>query len=198
VLTRSTSVTGVLLITISAATAAAANRPKGSGAQFLDAPACAIPEHASSGPMSFVRGRTRGGLIGGSYGEIFFASGAGTRGAANTAQAGKHSDDASPGASGAPGTGGSAGSSTSSGGGNSAGKPDLPANASSTAVAATSGESHGAEVSAANSSGNGGVKPLAIPVKQAAVNPEPSTWVLFGTALFALLAARSRQLLGRV
>jgi hypothetical protein len=165
---------------------------------FLEAPACAVPEHQSSGAMSFVRSRSKAsGFIGGSYGEIFFGSGAGTRGAVKTASsqdnAGGGTNGSSSGAATAPGNGGG----SSNGPGNSkagaAGAPsaaDDPANGSVPPDALTDfpkvNDPFGGAGAPAGGAPVGGVKP-------SAVNPEPSTWLLFGTALFGLLFVRARQ-----
>jgi len=171
------------------------DRHNGSAAaQFLSGPACAIPEQESAGHMAFVRGRTTGGLIGGSYGEIFFASGAGTRAAVATTHAEAHSAGAGGSAAGGPAAGGSG-----NGSGNAA--VTTTAAAGSTAVVATSalsdpsagpGAASAGGVNGTSGASKGGAA-LRVGSTQAAVNPEPSTWLLLGTALCGMLfLARSR------
>lgn len=225
-LTRS-RLTGALLIAFTAATAASAaagtpssqsmaskgdvarriatsrstaDRHDGkSASMFLDAPACAIPDHESAGHMAIVHGRTRAnGLIGGSYGEIFFAMGASTRASANAARGGGNPSDNSSSVStpSQPGQGSNAG-----------------ASGGTTSASSSSGASDGANAAASANAddppavplGANGI-PLGLPgggtgapvqVSPTAVNPEPSTWLLFGTALCGLLFARARQARGQ-
>lgn len=220
--TRSTVLIGTLLFTFVATVASAERGGKHNGssaAQFLSGPACAVPEQDSSNHMAFVRGRTRSGLIGGSYGEIFFASGASTRAAANrhdgaNADAGGSTAATLP--SGGSTSGGAAGTgSTGSGGTSATGNSGATsssggaatvsqssgnlANGTSTTSAATGASDNGTSAAGDGPTvvnmGNGKYVVLPAPVHTtpAAVNPEPSTWVLLGTALCALFFVRSRQ-----
>src|ERR1043166_6731453 len=119
--TRSIVSIGTFVLALTAATVVSAEKggkhDGSAAAQFLSGPACAVPEQESSSHMAVVRGRTRAGLIGGSYGEIFFASGASTRAAVN---APRGSSAAVESATTAGGDTSATGATGSSGGGNGA------------------------------------------------------------------------------
>jgi hypothetical protein len=222
--TRSIVLTGTFLFALTAATVVSAEKGgkhNGSAAdQFLSGPACAVPEQESSSHMAFVRGRTRAGLIGGSYGEIFFASGASTRAAENAPRGSSGSVAATTVGGDTSATGGTAASGGGNGNGAATGgaaattttsashDKDDPA-ATSAAGATGAASAAVADTSMGNGNGNGngnsngnnaggngksnGTGPAAIGPGPAAVNPEPSTWLLLGTALCALFFVRSRQ-----
>ena len=179
---------------------------KDGAAPFVTMQACEVPGHDSSaGHFNAMRSRANRGVLGGSYGEIFFAGGAGTRatttGAASSTTSAAASDSSGAGsadsaASGASGTTASGATASASAGGTA-----TTTDASPTSSAAASGASPNAAAgdhpaSAASGAGGAGTAPngLAIGVgKQAAVNPEPGTMMLLGTGLCGLLFARRRN-----
>jgi PEP-CTERM motif-containing protein len=168
-------------------------------ADFLAGPRCEVNEHVSAEQFGFVHTRRGSGVTGGSYGEIFFASGAGTRasstGSSKGNSEGMTGTSPSQGGSGSPSQGGSG----SSGPGPGAGSAKGPS-AGNLPPSPPHGDDNGDDppdppgdnsggTGGASSTGQGSLGGLS-PV---AVNPEPGTLILLGTGFGTLLIARRRQ-----
>ena len=182
---------------------------KDGAAPFVTMQACEVPGHDSSaGHFNAMHSRANRGVLGGSYGEIFFAGGAGTRATttaatSSTTTAAAPSDSSGTGSTDPAASGATSGSS--SGGGTtasaSAGGTATTTVGSGSGSAAASDPSPNAAAgdhpaSAASGAGASAGAPhgLAIGVgTQAAVNPEPGTMMLLGTGLCGLLFARRRN-----
>jgi len=182
------------------------NEKPGSVSQFLAAPSCAISDQMGDDHLASIhnRNRTRG-IIGGSYGEIFFASGAGTR-ASSAGSAMEASDGgvsvSSPGTGGgssgstpsAPGNGnGNGGGTGAPGNGNGQGAENGGGQGSANAGAAPGQGGNNGGGSSGPAAGPGGALPPMGAAPPSAVNPEPATLLLLGTGFATVLVARSRQ-----
>ena len=165
-------------------------------APFLSGPACEVPDSTGSGGhLGWVRARNQG-LIGGSYGEVFFASGAGTSAVpASAVTTGSRS-----GGSSGSGGGGSPTTPTTTPGKGSGGSTS-PAAGTSGASSGANGDDGGEDTGAgtgggthptAGGPGSGG--PIGVGGGDPpAVNPEPTTLILLGTGLTAVLFTERRR-----
>jgi PEP-CTERM motif-containing protein len=155
-------------------------------ADFLSGPRCEVNERESGESFGFVHTRRGAGVTGGSYGEIFFASGAGTR-ASSTGSSKSNAESASPsqgGSGSAPGSGSSNGPGASSPHGPGVGDdPPGDGHHDDAGILDPPGSAGG---SSSGQGSLGGVAPVA-------VNPEPGTLILLGTGFGTLLIARRRQ-----
>ena len=166
----------------------------GALAPFLSGPACEVPDNNGSGQhLGWVRTRNQG-LIGGSYGEVFFASGAGTSAiATNAVTTGSTSGGSS-------GSGGGGSTPTTTPGGGSGGSTS-PAAGTTSASRGANGDDGGEDTGAgtgggthptAGGPGSGG--PIGVGGGDPpAVNPEPTTLILLGTGLTAVLFTERRR-----
>ena len=161
-------------------------------APFLSGPACEVPDSTGSGGhLGWVRTRNQG-LIGGSYGEVFFASGAGTSAVpASAVTTGSRSGGSS-------GSGGGGSPTTTPGGGS--GGSTSPAAGTTSASRGANGEDGAGDTGrvAGGTPPAGGVSGTTVgpPIwvgPPPAANPEPTTLILLGTGLAGVLFTERRR-----
>jgi hypothetical protein len=164
---------------------------RGNSSNFAMLKQCRIPEE---GRMQFisVRNPFRGSMGGSSYGEVFFAGGAGNRmnGSRSADSEGERTFRVAPGAI-APGADGASGSGAGAPGGPAGTVPGAGAPAGNAGQVSGTNDTAGPIDGAPSGSWNGAGMPGAASGPVPSPNPEPASLLLIGTGL-GLLALRSK------